>query len=724
MKIFTQFALVLTVAAATVSAQGAPAVLPQGQRLLPVYRAQNHSNVFTDARQNTIDALNKRMFGEKAPQRASQYKPGYTLGPAQSIGDIDVAGGGMWFYTMDVDYTEVVHNPYWTERFRTAFTIRIYDGENKLIGTIRDKITLEDDEVRNELCEVTPFVTRHFFNTDDKIEIAVGQGFNTPRYVNTYRTKVYQLDGEKDAEGNDKPVSVIPDHIGDILDATGEDGVENIYVAMFKEGADPVDNENPEEGSDAYWENMLRNYYNVEIQAKATDATGPRTIFTKKINTQCTPGDQGDTSPRMISMKDASGKPMFVIPQYKEPFFNPIKSSSDNPSQRAGNKLQVEFYTVDNDKVSLLNSTEIPAEPTEGDGILCTYYGIGDFNYRRDVSFEHWGGTAAKPAFVVTRKVLTTSESGAGVTYTAYDGNGNKALTLFEGSEAAVTMSDIPGHEPQVMFVNTPGGEYTFHFVDLYSGTERATVKYQIEVEDSDPEMMTSNLDRVAVGDTYMYVDEMRLPVEDNDNTFMRLAWLDAKGKWVRTDEVNMGRDIKYAKALVNGTMLSDPNTFFIDKEGLPEYMVLIKRGLATGGDREELLIGQARSESYPDGRTVMLLDEDPRGVLQSIAPYSFMGVPTLMVSYYDQPSGTIAADYYSLPFNPEEAGVNDVITDSMDSGIAFDGSIVTAEGTVTVYNAAGMSVARGEGSLSVKGLQPGLYIVTAGNGARKIVVK
>lgn len=727
---FTKSVLMLAIAA-TVGSQAQAEPLSQARtQTQQIYQAQNSSNVFNSQRARAIEHANSLMFKNDADAASLRgktatvdqtFSPEFTIGPAQQIGDLDAPGGKLWFYNMNIDIEEVVMNPYWTQKLMVGFHVTIYDENHNKVGEIKDKLRLEGNETRACLCEVTPIVTKHFFNTDDKIEIAIGQGFNTPQYINNYRTKVYQLGGQKDSEGYDKPVYILNDLVTDVLDATHVGGEENFYITCLSEGHDDSVTTEPEEGTEDYWKAMTSYYYDVVVYSKATDETGPHATTLERVGEQNRPGDQGDTSPAIVT-KMHNGKPIYVIPSYKETLSQPIYSYSDEPTQRPENKLIINVYTMDGAKASKISSTEIDAPAIEGN--LRTYYGVGDLLYRGDVSFDQWGADENHPSFIITRNILATMAEEAGEKgHYVYNNAGEKVATIFEGCEAAISLTDIPGHEPQIMFIDTPDGIYTFHFVDLYSGKEQCQFSYQMEVEGSDPDLMTSNMDRVAVGDTYMYVNELRLPVEDNGDTFVRFAWLDNKGKWVRTDEVNMGADVKYAKSFVNGTMLSDPNTFYIDDEGIQEYMVLIKRGLAEGGDREELLIAQPRSESYPDGLTIKLFDESDKGTLRNIAPYSFMGVPQLMVGYYNQETDSHICDYYRLPFNYDDAGVNSVVTDP-DNGISFDGTTVSAAGTVSVYNAAGILIARANGSLATGSLAKGLYIVRAGNAARKIVVK
>lgn len=694
-----------------------------GQHL---YEAQGSRDFFNSSRIERTQAIDRMLFGmPEVKTLTANPDPVMTIGPAGSIGDLDVAGGGVWFYTLDYETEDIYHNPYWTENVLRGFVVKIYDDQNKLRGTIRDEIELQDGETRCSMCDVTPFVTSHYYNTDDKYEIAIAMALNTPQYVNNYRTYVYQLDGETDSDGYSVPVSVIPNIVADVLDAS-ENGNENVYVVEIPEGTDPIENPSSDEG-ELYWQSMMSGYYEIVIKSKAVDNSGPREIFRKKICIQMMPGDQGDSTPRLLTLMH-NGTPMFVVSYYEQPFTEPILDVESDAIQRASNNLIVDFYRIGVDGVpELFNTARVDAPKTEADGVLATYYGVGDLLYSGDISFDQWGATEDKPSFIVTRQKLSTEDDDSTAkTYNIHDGDGNLVRPLFENSEVGIQLNDVPGQEPQMLFITEGSSSYEFHFVDIYSGEERCSFPLELPVSDGDPEYLTSNLDRVPWGDSYMYVDELRYPVEDGDITYMRLAWINDEGTWVRTDEVNMGADVMYAQCFINGYTLSDPNTFYIDDEELQEYMLLVKRGLTDGTTREELLIGQACSDSYPEGLTVFEINEDPRGALQNILPLSAQCIPTLMISFYDQASDNYTGDFYSLPFNAGAGSVDDILSDrnEVGSAISFDGSTVAAEGTVSIYATSGALVARGEGSVSTASMQPGMYIATAGGEARKIIVK
>lgn len=131
-----------------------------GQQL---YKAQGSLNLFNSSRIERTQAIDRMLFGTPEAQAiTANPDPVMTLGPAGTIGDLDVAGGGVWFYTLDYEIEEIQHNPYWTEKVLRGFVVKVYDDRNELRGTIRDRIELQDNETRCSMCDVTPIVTSHF----------------------------------------------------------------------------------------------------------------------------------------------------------------------------------------------------------------------------------------------------------------------------------------------------------------------------------------------------------------------------------------------------------------------------------------------------------------------------------------------------------------------------------------------------------------------------------
>ena len=141
------------------------------------------------------------------------------------------------------------------------------------------------------------------------------------------------------------------------------------------------------------------------------------------------------------------------------------------------------------------------------------------------------------------------------------------------------------------------------------------------------------------------------------------------------------------------------------------------------------MLVAQAQSEDFPDGKDIIHLTPDSeKGSLSSIIAYSLAAEPHLNISYRKteiintKSKDSLSLEVYKMPFGSDETGgVEDII---VSNGINFDGSVISAAGEINIYNLCGLKVASALNSLSVDGLTSGVYVVTAAGETRKIFVK
>ncbi len=463
-----------------------------------------------------------------------------------------------------------------------------------------------------------------------------------------------------------------------------------------------------------FWEELTNAHITLRVLGKV-DAEGNMPELLKyEIPTLKMPGDQEDTLP-MFSISD--GEDSFLLVQhYKEYFYNRYDSPTDDMSMREHNSLVIDIYRFKDGTITKSSTTEIPVIKDSGDRLLSTFYSVCDMRYKEDVYFTEDG----KPGFFVTKTNYFADESEES-SYHHYDSEGKKLNDFFIKADSHLAMSHIEGFEPQHMFVSYANGEYVFHFVDLLSGKEVTKFSCYLEIDpDSDPDMLTSNIDRVKVGDTYEYAVEMRTPtLDDNDNTINRYAWFDKSGKYLRTEEVNMGQNVLYAQSYLD-TYTLQPE--LILKDSHREYMMLVKRAIDANTKSEELLIGQALNPEAPEGKDVLLITPDERGVLANINPFTMLDKPMLHVYFYDQPTGKMSLDIYYLPFDGSK--VEEIEAAGSGAALTFDGTTLYGEGEIKVFNISGMQVKSGNGTLSVADLDGGIYVALCGKDVRKFSVK
>ena len=694
-------------------------------------------SVFNTGRIAEIDRLNGRMAKQNdtrfRAQADGQTEPFKTFGPANMTTDLDAPGGERWYYVANFDYEEIPPNEdegiYYTDHILREYTFDIYDADMKLVGTIKDKMEYRDKEVRSVMNDLAPVVTRNFFNDDDKLEVIVGLGINTTYQQNSYRSVVYQIGGEK-KDGYDQPIMTFESLITDVVEGPAEGG-KDCYYMTFSDEFYPTAADDDSEGS--FWEYLCGAHITIDVYGPARGTGAPQKVLSKKVPLLQLPGDQMST-PYVMSFT-RGGDVYFVISSLEEPFYNEYNDPiNDDLTQRTDNKLVVEFFKSDGKGGFALDyDTRIPFTVDNEDGVLASYYSIGNLRYRQDIDFDHFGTPEGRAALFVTKENYTTTSDDMYVkSYYVYDHTGKRIRTLAEGCETAITLSDLPGHEPQAIFATADVYAYYFDFVDLVSGKTVMSISNQYEInEDSDPESLTANFDRVADGDSYMYVNELRMPgIDENENDIMRFLWLKKDGSFDHIDQVNMGQHVMYALSYLS-TVTLDPKAFHSDDTR--EYMMLIKRGTQNedgtmeAGTREELLIGQVLTADKPEGNTLLLVLPDERGILNGIVPYIDTEHPdrsSLLVTYYDATSNLYAQDYYPLPLDRKVSGITDAEISAPESAINIIGTTVRAEGKISVYNPAGALVAAGRDSIDLAGLGAGIYIVRAADSARKFIIK
>lgn len=704
--------LLLACAAMAISAPEASAVgvKPEFDLTKYVWRGQGSRSAFNDNRARLIEKNNQTVMSHAMRAQENAYKPTSQFPLSQHMGDIDGPNGETWYYTMTLENDSIVHE-YFIEYILKHFEINIFDAERQHVGTISDDIHYTEGESRTPYCDMLPVVTQKFFNQDDKYEIAVGMAINWQPGINHYYTHVYQLDGEKDADGNDKIVYTLPEMVANVLDATQPGGEEEIYMTLMHE---IFSGEYPEDGTEAVWEFLMAQKLRLELYGKATDAEGPKVVLNYELPLQCMPGDQESVNYMMTLTRN--GKNYAVMSRYKESFFNPYYGMMDDITQRTENSLQIDLFEITPTSSKLVQQTFVPT-PIDDEG-YASFYSVGSLLYTDDVDFDHFN-TDGKAAYIITRQDKTSMSDEYTVgSYFVVDPEGKVIKNLFEYAAAYMPMTDVKGQEPQINFIKLESSYYSYNFIDLYSGKTRASFSYLLEVEDGDPDRMTTNLDRAPWGDSYRYAVEMAMPTDDEGNSYMRVTWLDEQGKFIDTHEVNMGANIYYAQCFINGLAL-DPATFHTDDS--MEYMVLVKRGNESGKIAEELLIGQPRSIDNPDGKTLLHLTPDERGVLNAINFYPGNAKNRLNVVYSNNLGYFL--DSYDLPLDDPD-GVTDIVAGPADSRIAINGNSVVADGYIEVYNAQGMLVAAGNDTVDLSALERGIFIARCDNATVKFIKK
>lgn len=656
---------------------------------------------------NSLLTKDSELIRKTAPENP---EPIFTLPPSTTMGNMDAPGGQLWYFTGEFEYETIPpHDDVaYTDYILQEYTFKIYDEDMKLIGTVKDKMDYAENEVRVPSCELTPVATRNFFNTDDSIEVIVALAVNREEGGNNYRSVVYALDGKKDAEGFDQPISIFNDLVGDVVEGPlSPDGKDNFYITFMNDNADEV------EVTESFWDYLLSQKANIGIYGKALDNKGPRLLHSSTIPLIQLPGDQEDVPP-LISMVH-NDKVIYSISYYKEPFYNRYENPlEDDMTMREGNSLIIDMYYATEEKIEKYSSTEIemqldPMPDASGNPTaLFSYYSVGSLRYTGDFLFDAPGVTGDKPDFLITKGNYQISKDGTTNSYYVYKNNGKISHTLFTYADGTREMGDLPGCEPQQLFVSSDSYGYVFNFVDIYSGKTASKIDadYYYD-EDSDPELLTTNVGRTPAGDSYKYVFELRYPVVDDDeNDILRFMYINADGSYDHTEYVNMGKNVVFAQSFISTAALA-PHAY--TESDVPAFMFLVKRGIdGSTGNIEEIMVAEATSEENPEGKTLLLLGpDDQHGNLASIVPEFPEGDGTgrLFIYYYDNDTNKYFLDIYLLPLDKDLSGVENIPA-ATASGISNEEmEIFSLDGRLVASDAA-----------RIGSLGKGIYIVkTAG---------
>lgn len=554
--------------------------------------------------------------------------------------------GSTWFYTYTPTIVEVpIPGGYegLTEKNTTEYEFHIYDNNLKLVGSIRDKVVVDEAafETRAAQVALSGVVTRKFFNTDDKYEVIVSTAMNRSLSANvypqvSYHSYVYSIGGQKDSDGFDKKIQTLDGYLIDGINSAKDKWSENFYLTFLTETGD-LDQPTQED-----FLNSCK--MNLTTYSKASYSGGINTYKEYSVGLNNLPGDQMSSPMMMSFLKDGSAH--FAFCEYEKNFyltqgtFDPTTGELSDPVQNEGNNLVITIFSEGYGEPKQIQQTKIPVVIDKNiKGALYTFYGLGNLRYTKDIDYGNLISDSSKAAFFINKQVYVAGKDDYVESYLAYDNNGEELLTIADACDSFLAMSDISGEDPQIMFVYYDGAEYTLKFVDLYTGQEDFTIGQTLNGD-----LVTSDIDRVPFGDSYRYGVSMAHAVEDAEgNTIHTISWMDNEGNFVGSEKLNLGPDVAYAKVYIDQEAL-DPYIFNTDNER--EYMVLLKRY----SNSQHTAMQEELSVVSPLGQTLLNVVPDPEmGNIANVTPLDFDSNPRLLVIYRNS-NYKFTPMFYELP--------------------------------------------------------------------------
>lgn len=453
------------------------------------------------------------------------------VGPMSYWGSLYTPEGEEWIYS--ALYHETPINDYMSSI--SSADITIYDADFNEYKTFTADFDLGDNEVTINSVQVSPQLTRKFFNLNDAYEVMVFVHATTKDYAGHIYTKVYSL-------SDGKMVTELDGYsIAEINTAT-DTWSEQYTMAFMRESFD----ENYDYG------------LSFDIYTRAGWGGSCNLAHTFDIDYSLVAGAGNYAQPLLINN---CGKDLYyALPRYEKPYF--VDSMSDDVTP--DNNFVIDLY---DNSFNLVKTTKIPMA-IEGDALF-SFPGMGELNGFRDLSFGVYG-PANEPMYVVGIENYIASVDEFSTSMYVYDADGNRVKTLFENADDYLELSDVDGFEPQYCIYKADDEGGYFEFVDIISGTLATTIP--IALLDSG---ITTSIDRIAVRNGYQYMTSMSTGIADEeDNIYHRLVWFNADGTVDRFDIINMGKDVVMAQVYTSAEALSP---YLYNTDDHYEYMFLVK---------------------------------------------------------------------------------------------------------------------------------------------------
>lgn len=582
--------------------------------------------------------------GSKEPEPVLQFSElnnyNYLEGP----------DGTTWFYISEYE-TEWVEtggvdwqgNPFGQNQI-VGFTFTIYDNLFNKVGVIKDDIKLEENETGVATISLDPALTKKFFNYDDNIEVMVYTGMNTGPEMNykvNYHNKVYAIGGQKDERGNDVCIAQIDGRCADAVNLATNSWDENFYLTFVEDVTPPADGQ-----YDTFLDYVNAHKTNIKIYRKAGWNGGPEVVMEKDIHLVNYPGD---TTDGIYFISKAVGNTIyFIFSQYEKPYFLDPTGFATDESATPDNNFMIEVYSYNGSTLKEVSTTKIPVEiEPSTTGVNYTFYSIGSLAWQRDVDMSV-NGTPQAPAFIVAIDHTTAADLETVITdFYIYDNSGKEVTALAENIDGVVMLADLPGTEPQALFLNLVNNSYILSFVDIYSGNLALSMPQSLGTDN-----LTANCNRVASTDgTYKYAFELLGDTTDDEgNQYAGVAWLNMDGTVDRIDRIKVGKRV--ARAQIN--MAPDVlQPYLYDTDSEMEYAVLVGRYTGTSNTQVE--------------NQFMVVDHDGTPMI-TFGPDAKKGAPYLFTVLFDKKQNHLqmiyqisfreySIDIYTLPFNMMAGG-------------------------------------------------------------------
>ena len=529
----------------------------------------------------------------------------------------DVNGYGLLYGPDGSDWT---YTTTFTKQgsFYNSVTVKIYDNNNKLIGEFTDDLQVEDQNNEKVIgvnyVDVNPNISQRFFNTDENYEIMLFMHAVTENYTGRYINKIYSLNTT-----TEKIYTVNGAYQMSLNTSTNN--YSESYTMIFQREVKENDS------------TFL--YYDIYSKATMASQTAPILEHTFKVNYANIASSGQEPSP--ILLVQNGDNPNYVITQYEKPYFT-LKDINSEPEVNLNNNLIISYY---DHEFALKHTTKIPVELSLQ--YLYSFYALGSLNLNQDVIVNY--NNTNKPAYIITIDNYQTESDNYISSYYLYDADGKKIKTIAENATGYIPMSNIVGQPTQIAFLKEEGTYGKFTFIDF----PEISVAAEFSIVTPDETILSTNIDRYPVGDSYQYVTPKLMPGMDKDKNLIHdIAWIKKDGTIDHYETITLGKNIENAILYIEQSAL---NPYLFNDDAHREYMAIVYRAKANSTKKEEVLL-----VCNTNGETILEYgpDADSDNTLATVYLINQNTNPNLLCVYYDD-NNSYSLRYTPLPLDAQK---------------------------------------------------------------------
>lgn len=411
----------------------------------------------------------------------------------------------------------------------------------KVYKTLYTTIDLQENETGVNKLEISPVLTKKFFNVNESYEIMLYVHATTVDYVGHNYTRVFDL-------GTGEEIATIDGLQVAAINSAKDSWSENFNVVFQRDVIDYT-----EDGDIEY-------FLEFDVYKKAGWTGGCQLAHTFKIDYELVAAGGGDAFPLLIQKHN--GNLYYVLPRYEKPYFDSILGTDVTPD----NNFIIDLY---DSEFNLVKTTTIPME-IEGD-YTYSMPGLGEFYGFDDIDFTRFSD-GSEPMYIVAVENYTPQSESSPISFYVYDTDGNKVQTIAQDVTNFMWLQDVPGFEDQwCVFREDEQTNGRYDFLNVPSCDVVTSIPGMCNGE-----LMSDNLLREQSGDSYKYAISLAYADTDKDgNVYHRIAWFDHEGQLEEIKAINLGDDIALGLPILSESVFGN---YMFNTNDKREYAFFVKR--------------------------------------------------------------------------------------------------------------------------------------------------